>query len=154
MDLVKYSSLLSHHQFSDFMNDSMFDDLESTLCLRKMLSEASKNTIFCPAASICSSNCDYSFQLDLPGLTTNDINIVVDDSNNLVISGKQSKTIDEDNETCYVYERHYGLFSRSFPLPPGVITESIGASLNKGILLIRFVWLQDQEQEQEQKQEQ
>ncbi|KAI0080035.1 small heat shock protein [Panus rudis PR-1116 ss-1] len=74
---------------------------------------------------------------ELPGLKKEDVNIDV--HNNLLTVSGESKISSERDENGYaVRERRYGKFSRSIPLPPGTKEEEIKASLENGVLTVKF----------------
>ncbi len=80
-------------------------------------------------------NC-LNYDLELPGLTKDDISVQVE-NDNLVVKGeiKRDKTINEDN---YIQmNRRYGRFQRTFPLPQEITDEkNIKAKFENGILNI------------------
>ncbi|TCD66043.1 hypothetical protein EIP91_001899 [Steccherinum ochraceum] len=74
---------------------------------------------------------------ELPGLKKEDVNIDV--HNNLLTVSGETKTSTEHDENGYaVRERRFGKFSRSIPLPQGVKNEDIQASLENGVLSVKF----------------
>ncbi|KAJ3482733.1 hypothetical protein NLI96_g6773 [Meripilus lineatus] len=74
---------------------------------------------------------------ELPGLKKEDVSI--DIHNNLLTISGESKISSEHEEGGYaVRERRFGKFSRSIPLPEGVKSEQIGASLDNGVLTVTF----------------
>ncbi|KAI0790744.1 HSP20-like chaperone [Abortiporus biennis] len=74
---------------------------------------------------------------ELPGLKKEDVNI--DFQNDLLtISGESKISSDRDENGYAVRERRYGRFARSIPLPQGVKSEEIKASLDNGILTVTF----------------
>jgi len=74
---------------------------------------------------------------ELPGLQKEDVNIDVH-NNLLSISGETKISSERDENGYAVRERRYGKFSRSIPLPPGVKTEEVKASLEDGVLTVTF----------------
>lgn len=70
---------------------------------------------------------------DIPGLDADDVEIAVED-NVLTVSGEYNEEHDEEKEHYVRRERHYGSFSRSMTLPPGVDPESIKATTTNGVL--------------------
>ncbi|KAH9857290.1 HSP20-like chaperone [Lenzites betulinus] len=74
---------------------------------------------------------------ELPGLKKEDVNIDVH-NNVLTVSG-ETKLTEERNENGYVVkERRYGKFSRSLPVPQGIKSEEIKASLENGVLTVTY----------------
>jgi HSP20 family protein len=77
----------------------------------------------------------FIVRADLPGLKKDDIQIdVTDDA--MTIHGERRDEHEEQREGYYHTEREYGQFSRTIPLPEGVITDSAQASFKNGVLEI------------------
>ncbi|KAI0832032.1 HSP20-like chaperone [Trametes gibbosa] len=74
---------------------------------------------------------------ELPGLKKEDINIDV--HNNILTVSGETKITEERNDNGYVVkERRYGKFSRSLPVPQGVKSEEIKASIEDGVLTVTY----------------
>jgi len=74
---------------------------------------------------------------DLPGIVKEDLNVRVAEGN-LLISGERRHEEKVERKDYLRVERHTGTFSRTIPLPEGVNTEGITASLKEGILEVRI----------------
>ncbi|KAH8101311.1 small heat shock protein [Cristinia sonorae] len=74
---------------------------------------------------------------ELPGLKKEDVNIDVH-NNLLTVSGESKISSDRDENGYAVRERRFGKFSRSIPLPQGIKSEDIKASLENGVLSVSF----------------
>jgi HSP20 family protein len=70
---------------------------------------------------------------DIPGIEPDEVKIAVEDDV-LTVSGEHSEEHDEKKEHYVRRERHFGSFSRSMTLPPGVDPESIKATTTNGVL--------------------
>jgi HSP20 family protein len=70
---------------------------------------------------------------DVPGIEPDKVKIAVEDDV-LTVSGEHSEEQDEKKEHYVRRERHFGSFSRSMTLPPGVDPESIKATTTNGVL--------------------
>lgn len=93
---------------------------------------------FYPAVDISEDEKNIYFNLELPGLTKEDVQIKIKDGNVLAIKGeKKQETKTEDKERNFIrVERHYGEFSRFFSLPDNVNPDKIDAKFNNGVLSI------------------
>jgi HSP20 family protein len=72
---------------------------------------------------------------DLPGLTSDDVNVEVAD-NGITIEGERKKENEEKGEGYYRSERTYGRFFRRLPLPEGVKADDAQATFTNGVLEI------------------
>ncbi|KIJ53806.1 hypothetical protein M422DRAFT_222513 [Sphaerobolus stellatus SS14] len=74
---------------------------------------------------------------ELPGMKKEDVSIDVH-NNQLTVSGQSlmTETLEKDGYTHR--ERRFGNFSRTLPLPTGINTEAIKASMENGILTVKF----------------
>ncbi|KAI0931253.1 hypothetical protein AcW1_001296 [Taiwanofungus camphoratus] len=74
---------------------------------------------------------------ELPGLKKQDVQIDVR-NNMITVSGESKTSADRDEDGYAIRERRYGKFSRAIPLPQGVKAEDIKASMENGVLTVRF----------------
>jgi HSP20 family protein len=75
----------------------------------------------------------FVVRADLPGLKKDDVQVdVTDDA--ITIHGERREEHEEQRDGYYQSERQYGQFSRTIPLPEGVITDSAQASFKNGVL--------------------
>ena len=72
---------------------------------------------------------------DLPGMRPEDINVDVSDDA-VTLSGERQDEHRDERNGVYRYERNYGSFYRTIPLPEGTITDQAKASFNNGVLEI------------------
>ena len=81
--------------------------------------------------------CDGTFTVtaELPGLQKDEVKVEMLDKE-LVIEGERKREHKEDHEGYHRYERSYGKFYRSVPLPEGVKADQVKAELNEGVLKI------------------
>lgn len=80
---------------------------------------------------------EVTITLELPGMKKEDVSVDVR-SNYLTVSGHSSLSNDLEKDGYSLRERRYGSFSRSIPLPRGIKNEDIKASMEDGILAIKF----------------
>ena len=72
---------------------------------------------------------------ELPGLKKEEVKVEMTDTA-LIIEGERKLEHKEDQEGYHRYERSYGNFYRSIPLPEGTRTEQVKAELTDGILKV------------------
>ncbi len=100
--------------------------------------ESKPNDIaFIPTVNTREADDAYYIEVDLPGVSKDDINIDVDD-NTLTISGVRKVKEEHKDDSFYKVESVYGKFERSFSLPEDVDTDKIEAKHNNGVLEIKI----------------
>lgn len=88
-----------------------------------------------PVIDVHRCNGDVVVTAELPGLKKEEIKVEVT-GNSLAIEGERKREHTEDHEGYHRYERSYGKFSRTIPLPEGAKTELAKAELTDGVLKI------------------
>jgi HSP20 family protein len=88
-----------------------------------------------PAFEVKETKEAYEFKADVPGVQDKDLEVTMT-GNRLTVSGKREAEKEDKGDRYYTYERSYGSFTRSFTLPDGADTDSLRASLEKGVLSI------------------
>ena len=89
-----------------------------------------------PAMDVVETNDEVLCHLEVPGLTTDDIDIRVQD-NMLVVSGEKKAATEEQKEGGFrSIERRYGRFERSFTLPRTIDSQNVRARHENGVLTI------------------
>lgn len=88
-----------------------------------------------PRADLQDSDEAYIVELDVPGLTKDDININFHEGVLTVSGERKSETKDEGTDFVRV-ERRFGHFYRSFTLPKQVQDDAILANYKDGVLKI------------------
>ena len=86
-----------------------------------------------PSVDIRETDEALSLAMDLPGLTRDDVEIVVEDRT-LTVRGERKFEKDVENGNYHRVERTYGAFSRSFSLPANVQTDQVKAHFADGVL--------------------
>ncbi len=90
-----------------------------------------------PRMELAESSDAYYFQLDLPGVTRDAIELeTVGDE--LRLSGRRARTEYPDGAVVQKTERVYGRFHRMFRIPSDVDADGIRAKLEHGILELRL----------------
>jgi len=90
---------------------------------------------FLPAVDVRETQDALHFDVELPGMTKEHIDITVE-NNVLTISGERKFEKETKEGEYHRMERSFGHFSRSFTLPTGVRTDKIDAKFEHGILSI------------------
>ncbi len=88
-----------------------------------------------PRADIRESESAFTVELDLPGMSKDDININYHDGV-LAISGDREFKNTEEDSNLYRYERLYGKFSRSFAIGKAIDADKISATYTDGVLVV------------------
>jgi HSP20 family protein len=74
---------------------------------------------------------------DLPGVNPDDVTVEVSDDA-ITLSGERQEEHREERGGVYRFERSYGSFFRTIPLPEGAITDQAKASFKDGVLEVRL----------------
>ncbi len=88
-----------------------------------------------PAADVCESNDNIIINVELSGVSEEDINVTVVE-NRLTIKGVKKPNKSDDNITVRRSSRQFGRFRVTFPLPRKTDVSEIKADFNDGILSV------------------
>ncbi len=99
---------------------------------------------FVPAVNTREGEFAYYIEVDLPGISKEDIEITTED-NVLTISGERKLQEEVKEEDYYKVESTYGKFSRSFTLPEKVDISAIQAESKNGVLEVVIPKLKEEE---------
>lgn len=88
-----------------------------------------------PAVDIQETDDGYRLQVELPGLSKDDVQITLE-NNVLRLSGERKFEKETKKENYHRIERTYGTFSRSFALPTQVSSDKVEATFKDGVLSI------------------
>jgi len=80
---------------------------------------------------------DLVLKAELPGMTREDIEVVVENST-LVLKGTKKFNADVKDENYRRIERTYGTFHRSFTLPNTVDATKVSADYKNGVLTVKL----------------
>lgn len=94
-----------------------------------------QTTSWNPLVDVTENDHAYLLNIELPGVSRNDVKIVVQD-NQLTIRGEKKQEKESNNSNYHRVERSYGSFQRTFTLPTTVRAEKIEANYNDGVLTI------------------
>lgn len=86
---------------------------------------------------ITESEDTYQLSVDLPGLSKEDVSIIVED-NRLTIRGDREEEARSDGEDIVRMERAFGSFYRTLRLPTSVNEEEITATFEDGVLTVEL----------------
>ena len=92
---------------------------------------------FAPSADAAATDDFYEINLELPGVTSDNIDVSVHDGS-LTIKGEKQSRREETGRTYFFSEREYGAFQRSFKLPADADPKNVTADFNDGVLLVRI----------------
>jgi HSP20 family protein len=90
-----------------------------------------------PKMNVVETDGAIEFTAELPGLESNDVEVIFADDI-LTIRGEKHAEKEEKGKEFRLMERSYGSFSRSFEVPSGVDAKQIEASIDKGVLHVKF----------------
>jgi len=114
--------------------DSLFDDMMGTT---PSVYTGSSRT---PRVDVTADDKAYYLDMELPGLSEDDITIELDNKT-LTIASKEVKETkadkkEKEEKKVFIKERRALNFSRTFTLPDDVDFENIGAAFKNGILTL------------------
>ncbi len=91
-----------------------------------------------PAADVREDEGAYLFELDLPGVSPEALELTIE-AGVLTVRGEKGNTRAEgDASRTHVAERVQGAFRRAFPLPKDVAEARIEATFSNGLLSVRL----------------
>ena len=105
-----------------------------------------------PAINVFESDNNYKVEVAAPGLTKEDFNIKIDESNNLVISMEKSQEEEKKEEGSYLRrEFSYSKFEQRIILPDNINLDGINAQVENGVLLIEIPKITEEEAQKNEK---
>lgn len=132
MSLIRYTPYnLTHLQ--EQIN-RMFDQADTDVFAR---SEELGGGMFTPAVDVKEDAEAYTVQIEVPGVSEENLNITLQE-NVLSIRGTKEQKTEHSQGQYRRVERSYGAFARSLALPRNVMAEQVTANLEDGVLEIRL----------------
>ena len=90
-----------------------------------------------PAVDVRENGREYTFEVELPGVAPEAVDVTADNGVLTVRGEKSSRTPREGDEgRVHFVERSYGSFVRAFQLPQGVEEDGISAEFDHGVLTV------------------
>jgi HSP20 family protein len=117
------------------MQDRMNRLFEDALVRTRVVKEGLGEGVWTPPVDIYETTEDLVIKAELPGLSTEDVNVRVED-NVLTLKGERKQKEGVGRENYHLIERSYGHFRRSFVLPNNVDQQKVQAQFKDGILFI------------------
>jgi HSP20 family protein len=90
-----------------------------------------------PAVDITENEDAYNVQMELPGLTKDDVKISFRDDV-LMVSGEKKYEEKDESKNYHHFERRYGKFERAFRINSDIIVDKIDANFKDGLLMINL----------------
>ena len=90
-----------------------------------------------PAVDVEETEQEFLVTAEIPGMQKKDIKISFE-NNYLTLSGEKKESKESKEANFYRKERSYGKFSRSIPIPVGVMLDKIEAEYEQGILTVKI----------------
>ncbi|GJL73647.1 MAG: heat-shock protein Hsp20 [Nitrosomonas sp.] len=127
-----------HHEI-DRLFDDTFRGFGLSPVSRPPLWDPMHHNDFMPAfkasVDVASDGKQYTISLEAPGLEQKDVSLELKDRV-LIIKGNKQQEQEESDKHYYRIERRYGAFERVLALPDDADSNSIHATMDKGLLKI------------------
>jgi HSP20 family protein len=133
MKLMQWSSGRDFSQLQDRIN-RLFTDAYGRGGEEGLMNQGS----WIPPVDIYQNgNHEIVLKAELPDMKREDIEVTLDE-NTLTIKGEKKLTNEAKDDQFQRIERAYGVFSRSFSLPPNVDASKLGAEYQNGVLTVKI----------------
>ena len=94
-------------------------------------------TVFTPTVDVEETDASFLLQADVPGMSEETIEIIVED-NALILKGSRTAPQSDEGKSSHLRERRFGSFERRFKLGSHIDQDNIEASYKNGVLTIRL----------------
>ena len=101
----------------------------------RIVGQAFSKNAWVPALDIRETDDRFEVTADLPGMSSNDVELTFEDGT-LTVRGRREFARDQDEGQYHRIERSYGSFARSVRLPRVADSERIEASFDNGVLTV------------------
>jgi HSP20 family protein len=108
--------------------DRLFDDIFNQ--------NGSKRLAWTPPVDIRETEKEFTFQLELPGISPENVEVTAENGV-LTVKGEKTMTGSQEGDRWHLTERSHGAFHRSFQLPAIVEESAIEATFSNGLLTVR-----------------
>lgn len=132
--LLKRKDLDRGHPFWNGELNHFFDDV-----FKDFFPVSSRETsvdAFSPKIDLRESSEKLQVFVELPGLEPKDIDVSIDGDALTIRGERRLESESEDKSDQWYFERSFGSFSRTIPLPAEVNQEKVSATYKNGILTI------------------
>ncbi len=92
---------------------------------------------FSPSSEAATTEYSYEINIELPGVSEDDISVEIHDDR-LTVTGEKRSKHEEEGKNFYFSERVYGSFRRTFQLPADANADKILATQKDGVLTIKI----------------
>jgi HSP20 family protein len=92
---------------------------------------------FVPRVNVVESDREVRVTAELPGMDEKDVEVLIS-RDALTLRGEKKAETEDRSGGRYRYERSYGAFHRTVPLPAGVTEKKAFAEFKKGVLTVRL----------------
>lgn len=121
------------------MFDNFFDNSFGLAPLKRLMNSEG---MFSPVVDVSENKNDIKVLVDVPGVDEKDIQVSLN-HNVLEIHGEKKYEKEDKEENYHYFERSYGSFHRSIPLPCEVDGDNVDAVYQKGVLTITLPKTED-----------
>lgn len=122
--------------FNPRFTSDLFDVIDRNLSSMAPISAASSRIT--PQVDVRETPDAYVLDMDLPGVTENDVEINLKERILTISSVKDEKKEEEKTGDWLIRERKTMSFSRSFSLPQDIDEQNVSAEFDKGVLTINI----------------
>ena len=123
-----------NNSFGEFQTD--LENMVQHLFGDRVAPVSKTSTNWVPRSDVSESEVGYGVELELPGLTADDISVEIKEGV-LEISGESKQSELAEGETSLRRERAFGKFRRSFEFPVTVDAVKISAEFKNGVLKLQ-----------------
>jgi|GEM_PF-662940 len=94
-------------------------------------------TRFMPASDIVETDKGYHVEVEIPGMSANDVDVELRD-NVLIVKGEKKTENEENSKGILRRERYHGQFYRTLPFAQDLDLEKVSAKMKDGVLSIEL----------------
>jgi len=102
---------------------------------------------FSPSLNFSEKEDKYIAELELPGMSQEEVEISLNEDNILTIAGEKKIEKTEEKDNYCVMECSYGKFRRDIPLPHNIKKDKIEATFENGILKLELPKIEEEKKQ-------